>query len=387
MKKVTSSTGKAAKVGRVSSLEFYIEKEVLQKALTDVSRIVQTKTQLPILSGVKLVVAENQMTLIGNNAEIAIVRRVSGDSLKIIEQGSTIITVKNLLEIIKKLPGNLHVKRTQNQISLQSEDVIVHLPIVSPADYPELPNVHQAGLTLLSVEFQEIIMQTVFAVAKDFTRPSLTGVHFIIRDGVLTCVATNSQRLALRKLTIDSNHDVSFTVPGNSLNEYLKLHRHQQEDLHIVWDSRHIAFHTQTFTLYSRLIEGVFPDLSRLIPDTFKTTLILNKSRFLSGIDRAAIFSSEWRNHNVLLEVIDDTRIKISSNGTETGRIEETQEMERTGDDPFRVTLDARFLLEALKVIDEEIVKISYSGEMKPILIEPVGNLHHLHLVSPVRTN
>ncbi|MFC4408815.1 DNA polymerase III subunit beta [Chungangia koreensis] len=370
----------------MSSLDFHIEKEELQKALTDVSRIVQAKIHLPILPGVKIVVKDGELSLIGNNAEIAIERRVSGDSLKVIQSGSSVIPAKNLLEIIKKLPSTLHVKCSQNQLSIHSEDVIVRLPIVSPADYPEMPNVHQENLTVPSVELQEVIKQTVFAVAKDFSKPSLTGVQFIIREGAMTCVATNSQRLAMRKLPIETNHDVSFTVPGTCLHEYLKLHRDQLDDLHMMWNSTHIAFHTPTFTLYSRLIEGVFPDISRLVPNTFKTTLTLNKSRFLSGIDRAALFSSEWRNHNVLLEVTEESRIKITSHGTETGRIEETQEInEKDGEANFRVTLDAKFLLDALKAIDEDSVKISYSGEMKPILIEPVGNLNHLHLVSPVR--
>lgn len=208
---------------------------------------------------------------------------------------------------------------------IRSEEILVTLPIMNSSEYPNLPSLpEETTITLNSSEFSKMIKQTVFAVAKDMSKPTLTGVNIVLSNGELKAVATNSQRLAIRSMPIGSDHHVSFTVPGSSLSELIKLLQNDSNTMHIHWSKTHIAFRTEAFTLHSNLIEGIYPETARLIPATFKTNITVDTKHLLNAIERASLFSSGWRNHNVLIEVV-DSRIRISSQGIGNGRIEETQ--------------------------------------------------------------
>lgn len=139
-------------------------------------------------------------------------------------------------------------------------------------------------------------------------------------------------------------------------------------------------------SLYSRLIKGNFPNISSLISQKAKTVIFLDTRKLLEGIDRANLFASEWRNNNINL-TIQDKKLKIASNSTEVGKIEEIQKMNKiSGEEELSVTLDGSFLVDALKEIKEDEVCLSYNGTMRPVLVQPVGNSSHLHLISPIRS-
>lgn len=118
-----------------------------------------------------------------------------------------------------------------------------------------------------------------------------------------------------------------------------------------------------------------------------KTIITLDTNTLLKGIGRACLFASEWRNNNVLIEILDNSMLRISSNSSELGKIEETQSIKSIrGEAGLGVSLDGSFLLDALKAIKENEVKLSFGGPMRPVLIEPSDNSSHRHLISPVRT-
>ena len=141
-------------------------------------------------------------------------------------------------------------------------------------------------------------------------------------------------------------------------------------------------------TLYSRLIDGIYPNAQSLLPTEPKATITLETQLLIEGIDRACVFSTEWKYNNVQLEIVDDVTIKISSNSTEVGMIEELQKsIKFDGESDFRMSFDGQSVFDALKRIPEEHVTISFYGLMKPIVIQPRESSNCFHLISPVRTN
>lgn len=203
----------------------------------------------------------------------------------------------------------------------------------------------------------------------------------------LTCVATDSHRLALREFNIESNVKGSFIVPKTSLNELIKLIGDYTDLINIFVAENYIIFKTDTVSLFSRLITGSYPNTSVLIPKDFKTVITLYTKQFLQGIDRAGLFASEWKNNNVNLEIIDSSKIKISSNSSEIGKISETQSVKTiNGQRELSISLDGSFMMDALKMIKEDEIKLSFGGSMRPVLIEPINNPSHLNLISPVRS-
>ncbi|MEG9295177.1 DNA polymerase III subunit beta [Mangrovibacillus sp. Mu-81] len=376
-------------------MEFRIDSEWFSKAISDVSKAVSMKTPFPILTGIKITAHQDSLMLIGSNSDLIIEKMIplTIDGEKILEvnqTGSVVLTAKYLSEIVKKLPrGNMHVKADEKQmITLQSDEIVTSLNGFRSEEYPSLPEIDETNhVRISSSELIDMIKQTAFAVAKNETRPILTGVNLSFEGNRLTCAATNSHRLAVRELPIDSTIKGSFIVPSTSLNELIKLIHNKTDFIHIVVSESYMAFKSDTASLYSRLIEGNYPTVSGLLPKDAKTVITLDTKKLLKGIDRACLFASEWKNNNVYVEIKDGTKIKISSNSSEIGKIEETQPIKSIdGEMELSISLDGNFLMDALRAIKEEEIRVSFGGSMKPVLIEPIGNSTCLHLISPVRS-
>lgn len=374
-------------------MEFTIDNNHFSKAISDVGKIVTTKTTLPILTGIKIEAKSDHLILLGSNSDILIKRiipqTINGKKvLEVHSTGSVVVSAKYLSELVRKLPNNINLKMTNNHlVTIQSGEIITKLNGLDAEEYPNLPTINQNNkITLSSEKLIDIIKQTVFAVSKSEARPVLTGVNFSFKQNELICVATNSHRLALSKNKLENSITGSFIVPSSSLNELIKLFSSAQTMVEIYTTDNYILFKTDTVSLYSRLIEGNFPNISSLMSQVAKTVIFLDTRKLLEGIDRANLFASEWRNNNINL-TIQDKKLKIASNSTEVGKIEETQRInEISGEEELNVTLDGSFLVDALKEIKEDEVTFSYNGTMRPVLIQPVGNTSQLHLISPVRS-
>ena len=376
-------------------MEFIIDNECFHKAITDVNKAVSFKTPFPILTGIKITAFENYLILVGSNSDIVIEKVIplTADNgvrvLDVYSTGSVVISAKYLSEIVKKLPGKIHLKVNEKRlVTIQSDEIVTNLHGFNAEEYPSIPQINEVKyIEIASVDLIEMIKQTVFAVSKSEARPVLTGVNMSFKDNQLTCVATNSQRLALRELAIESNGNGSFTVPGTSLNELIKLMSNEPGAIHIFVINGYMVFKSKSISLYARVIEGNYPNISDLIPNNSRTIITLNTNQLLKGIDRACLFANEWKNNNVFLEIKDCSKIRISSNSSEIGKIEETQTIKAfNGDTDLSISLDGSFLMDALKVIKEEEIRISFGGPMRPILIEPIDNSSYLHLISPVRS-
>lgn len=378
---------------RVLTMEFIIDNQCLNQAIYEVSQAVSSKTILPILSGVKIIAEKDRLTLIGSNTNIAIESMIplmvdGHEILKVLEPGCLVLPAKYLSDIVKKLPGEVHLKSDAHRVTLQSDTIKTSLNVLNVEEYPSLPKIeHKKTIHMKSRDLTTLIKQTVFAASKRESNPILTGVNFSFQDNTLSCVATNSHRLSLKKLSVPSELVGSFTLPSASLMEVNKLMHDEEDEILICLTDHVIVFQAKGLLLYSRLLEGTYPNVSSLLLREFKTVLILNTEKLLKGIDRAALFANEWKNHNVNIEIIEDSQLLISSHSTEIGKIEEIQNIDQLiGERNLSVSLDGAYVKEALKVIEEKTVKVSFGGPMSPVLIEPVDNPAHKQLISPVRS-
>ncbi|MFD2042929.1 DNA polymerase III subunit beta [Ornithinibacillus salinisoli] len=373
-------------------MELKINKDHFHKAILDVSKVVSSRTSLPILTGIKIVAKDDSLTLIGSNSDIFIERTIPKVSnginmFEVYQTGSVVISAKYLGEIIKKLPEDIDLKVNENQtVTIKSGEVISKLNGLMAEEYPSLPEIDlRNNIRITSGDLLEIIKQTVFAASKNETRPVLTGVNFTFQKDLLTCVATNSQRLALKKYKVKSNVEGSFIVPSTALTEILKLFSHESV-INLYATETNMLFKSHTISVYTRLIEGSYPNTSGLIPNDSKTIVTLDTKQLLKGIDRASLFGSE-RNNNITFQINDKSKINISSKSSEMGQIEEMQYIKNiTGNEEIRITLDGNFMMDALKVIKEDEVSLHFNGSIRPILILPIGNESQLQLISPVRS-
>lgn len=374
-------------------MKFTVDQKIFSKALSDVGRAVSQKSLVPILTGIQVLGNEEGITLIGTNTEIIVKRIISKDrtsgNIHIDQTGTAVVSARYFTELIRKLPEVVHIEVDEKQVvKIKSGDIFTHLNGFRADEYPQLPEIDGTNFHIMEAsDLKEVINQTVFATAKNETRPVLTGVHFMFSNNQLTAVATNSQRLVSIIKEVQVTEETSYIVPSSSLNELVKLINDYSGLVKIQLADGYILFETDQISLYSRLISGQYPNTSKLIPNEQITVLTLNRELLVKGIDRACLFAGEWKNNTITLS-IKERRLCISSGSSEMGHIQELQEiMDMAGEVDFKISIDGHFLKEALHTIKDEEINIKFNGSMRPIVIESTHEKsNYLHLISPVRS-
>ncbi|KAA6448463.1 DNA polymerase III subunit beta [Bacillus cereus] len=374
-------------------MEFIVNHNHFTQALSEVSKAISTKAIIPILSGIKITADQSGITLIASNSNIFIEKFIPSSNendqiTTILKAGTIVVPAKYFIEIIKKMPSDISIKSKNEQIiTIQSEEITLNLNGLPANEVPNVPLIDDhAEIQVETEQLIEVFKQTVFAVAKNESRPVLTGVHLELDHNKLICVATDSHRLAIRETMISTDVKASCIVPSATISELLKLMSSNSEFVYIYLSESHIIFTFGTTTLYSRLIEGKYPNISSLIPNEFQTVINVDRKRILQGVDRSSLLAREWANNNVNLEIINASTLKISSNSSQIGKISETQQIDAIqGEKQLNISFDGRFMMDALRTIKEETVTLSFSGSMRPILIEAGKESAAVHLISPVR--
>ena len=311
--------------------------------------------------------------------------------IKVTEKGSIVLQAKVFSEIVRKLPTNEVTIEVASglQTHIHSGKSEFHLIGSDAEDYPILPEVKNDYLFTLPADLMKsIIRETVFAVSQQETRPILTGVHWEAKDGGLSCVATDSHRLA-RRLTVPEEMPelpFSIVIPGKSLQELNKILPDASESVDIVITDQQVLFKIRNVLFYSRLLEGNYPDTSRLIPSEYKTSITVNGRSLLQAIDRASLLARDERNNIVRFSADESQVIEISSNSPEVGKVEELLEAINLSGEELKISFSAKYMMDALKAIDGQDVSIHFTGAMRPFILKSVDDDTILQLILPVRT-
>ncbi|MEH7123445.1 DNA polymerase III subunit beta [Bacillus sp. JJ1773] len=377
-------------------MRFIIQRDRLVQGVQDVMKAVTSRTTIPILTGIKIVATSEGVTLTGSDSDISIEsfipKEEAGNEIAEIKQaGSIVLQAKFFSEIVKKLPTDTVEMHVENQLQtvIRSGKSEFKLNGLDAEDYPLLPQISEENVFKIPTDLlKALIRQTVFSVSTSETRPILTGVNWRVENGELTCIATDSHRLALRKARIETEaaENYNVVIPGKSLSELSKILDDHNDPVEIVITENQVLFKAKHLLFFSRLLEGNYPDTSRLIPTESKTDIVVNTKEFLHAIDRASLLAREGRNNVVKFTTIDAGVIEISSNTPEIGHVvEELQSQSVEGED-LKISFSAKFMMDALKTLEGSEIKISFTGAMRPFVIRPINDDSILQLILPVRT-
>jgi DNA polymerase-3 subunit beta len=377
-------------------MKFIIQKDHLVQSVQDVMKAVTSRTTIPILTGIKIVVAEDGVTLTGSDSDISIQSFIPKEEedkeiVEIIQTGAIVLQAKFFSEIVKKLPSESVEIEVQNhfQTMIRSGKSEFNLIGLDAEEYPQLPQIEAENVFKMPTDLlKAMIRQTSFAVSTSETRPILTGVNWKIENNELACIATDSHRLALRKARIEMETPENYNVviPGKSLNELSKILADHSEPVEIVITNNQILFRAKHLLFFSRLLEGNYPDTSRLIPTEGKTDITLQNKEFLHAIDRASLLAREGKNNVVKFSTIGNGVIEISSNTPEVGKVVEEIKGISTEGEELKISFSAKYMMDALKAIEGNEIKIRFTGAMRPFIIYPLHDESTLQLILPVRT-
>ncbi|WP_071461070.1 DNA polymerase III subunit beta [Bacillus massilinigeriensis] len=377
-------------------MRFIIQRDHLLQSVQDVMKAVTSRTTIPILTGIKIVANEKGVTLTGSDSDISIEsfipREEEGSEIvEIKRSGSIVLQAKFFSEIVRKLPTDtVEIEAGENlQTVIRSGKSNFNLNGLDAEEYPHLPQIAEDRVFSIPTDLlKTLIRQTGFAVSTSETRPILTGVNWRVADGQLTCIATDSHRLALRKASIEAGGEETYNavIPGKSLSELSKILDDTTEKVEIVITDTQVLFKTKHLLFFSRLLEGNYPDTSKLIPAESKIDVVVNTKEFLHAIDRASLLAKEGRNNVVKLSTIEEKSVEITSNTPEIGKVTEEVATESIEGGELGISFNAKYMMDALKALEGSEIKISFTGAMRPFVIHPVNDDTTLQLIVPVRT-
>ncbi|MFF2753789.1 DNA polymerase III subunit beta [Psychrobacillus sp. NPDC058041] len=377
-------------------MKFEIMRHRLLDGLNDVMKAISSKVTIPILTGIKLEVTEDGLRLTGSDSDITIQSFIKAEEdgdqvIRVIEEGSIVVPARMFNEIVRKLPtSDVEIEVKQNYHTyIHSGKSEFHIIGLDPSDYPMLPEIQDdRQFTIPADLLKSIVRETVFAVSPSENRPVLTGVHWQLKNSELVCVATDSHRLARRKVSLDQLPEGEFNVviPGKSLTELSKIIGDTSELVHIAMTSQQVLFKTRSVLLFSRLLEGNYPDTSRLIPTEYKTTVTMNGKALFQAIDRASLLAREERNNIVRLSSLESNIVEISSSSPEIGEVEEEIQSISVEGEVIKISFSAKYMMDALKALEGHDVIIHFTGPMRPFIINSINDDAILQLIVPVRT-
>lgn len=377
-------------------MKFSVNQTAFINQINNVLRAISSKTTIPILTGIKIVVSDNGITLTGSNADITIQSTIatteSSNELVIDEPGAIVLPARFFSEIIKKLPEktvtvNVH-DGFQTKITSGSAEFIINGQDAN--NYPHLPEIESDATIKVDADLlRDVIDQTRIAVSKQESRPILTGIHVLLADGVLTAVATDSHRLAQRKVKVetgDASYDV--VIPGDSMTELSRLISDEKDPVDLQIAENQVLFKFGNTLFYSRLLEGNYPETSRLIPDTADTTIEVDAGKFLSTIERASLLSHQGHNNVVKLTIDPDQGIaKISGDSAEVGNVEENVMADSVKGAELEISFNPDYMSDALKSFGQSTILISFTSALRPFTMVPTENKDDfIQLITPVRT-
>ena len=373
-----------------------INREVLLSNLNTVSRGLPSKTPLPILTGIKLYATETDLFMTSSNSDISVEVDITDASLIITEPGQTVVPGKFFIDIIRKINSktiNLYLSDDKILV-IRADRGEYKLHIMDPLDYPQIDLISlENPLTLDANKFSNIIKETVFAASSQEKKPILTGVNFKNENGDLIATATDSFRLAQKKISIPEYNDFNITVPSKSLEELTKVIDNDIEIINLYLSNNKLLFQFKNVCFQTRLLDGNYPDTSRLIPREFSNVLKFNKDELIDAVERVSLLSPRDKEKEkeltysiIKLAINTDRIIEISTTNASVGDAKE--ELIPTGLDvtsQLIIGFSARYLIEALRSFISTEISINFSGEIRPFIIRGEKDEKLTQLILPVR--
>jgi len=375
-------------------MNFSINRDVLLENLNLIQRGLPVKTPMPVLNGIKMELTEGDLFLTASNTDISIQENISGDAITIREPGKVIVPGNYFVNIIKKINAKtVDISLIEDKIMvIKADRSEFKLNLLSVYDYPNIDFVClDKPLKLQAKTIRSIIRETAYAAAVSEKRPILTGVYLKAVDNKLTAIATDSFRLSQKvmDLDIENQDNFSFVIPFKSFDELSKALEGYNDVVEIFYNKIKIVFKFKNILFQSRLLEGQYPDTSRLIPNEFPVTVKFNKEELMNAIDRVSLLSAKDKDSLytvVRFNIKENQVIEISSSSSEIGNAnEEIIPINPVNGQALKIAFSSKFILDALKSFISPNVELCFTGEIRPFIIRGELDENLTALILPVR--
>lgn len=369
------------------------EKHAFVKGLQTVAKAVSAKNTIFVLSGILLEADGDELVFKATDMEIAIEYRLRDVTIE--EEGSLILPGRYILELAKKLPETELALQTDHlTLMIRYGNSQLEINGYDREEFPAFPQVKGEieGQFSLAI-FRKYIREVAVASAADETRPLFTGLLFDLAADTMHIVATDTHRLALKDCRWQNRgqkEKAAVVVPNKVLQEIVRLDDGDEEEAHldVVIGEKQVSFQVANTLFISRLLEGKFPNYQQVIPaaDKVVTTVTLNRGDLLAAVERASIMVREQMRERVgrIKLTVDEQFVIVDSQAPEIGRIHEEISAVCEGEG-IEVHCNSRYLLDILRVLEDEEITIGFTGAVKPMIIRVKDNDTYLYLLLPLK--
>ena len=358
------------------------QKSDIVKGVSIVSKAVPSKTTMPILECILIDATTNIIKLTANDMELGIETVIEGE---IDQKGMVAIDARIFSDIVRKLPDNEVIIETDSnyQTLIKCEKAKFNISAKPGDDFSYLPYIERDEPIVLSqFTLKEVIRQTIFSIADNDSNKLMSGELFEINENSLKVVSLDGHRISIRNIELKNSYPLrKVVVPGKTLIEVSKiLSGEADRDVSLYFTNNHIVFEFDNTVVVSRLIEGEYFKIAQMLSNDFETKVRVNKKELLSCIDRATLLVKEGDKKPIIINIQDgNMALKIKS---QLGTMDEDIMIEKDGKD-LLIGFNPKFLIDALRVIDDEEVDLYFMNAKAPCIIRD-GEESYIYLILPV---
>jgi DNA polymerase-3 subunit beta len=353
----------------------------LSKALNTVARIANSRNPLPILSNVLLKTENNRLSIAATNLDIGITHFIGS---KIEKGGAITVPARLMQDFVSSLPDSvLNLELNDNKLRITTDQYQSTINGIVADDFPVMPAIKE-GVSWKSpaADFKKALSQVVFAASADDARPVLNGVFFHSSGGQAVVVATDSYRLAENKLS-KTTKQVNFLVPASAAQDLLRIIADTDKEVTVTHDDQQVLFSVGDVSLVARLIEGNYPDYRKLIPSKFTTVAKLTRADFTNIAKVSSLFARESAG-SITIKADKEDGVSINAIASQLGENTAKAKAKITGGG--EITLNSRYLIEALNAFSAEEIEFCFNGKLEPIILRSTTEPNYLHLIMPLRS-
>ncbi len=364
-------------------MKIICSKSNLIQGINIVSKAVPAKSTMAILECILIDVSENVIKLTANDMELGIETVVEGD---IIKKGIVAVDAKIFSEIIRKLPDNdVSIETDENyQTTIICEQAKFTIVSRSGEEFSYLPELERKNpLTISQFTLKEVICQTIFSIAQTDSIKILTGELFEIKGDKMRVISLDKHRISIRNIALKKAYDdIKVIVPGKTLNDLSKiLPGEMDRDVNIFFTPNHIIFEFGDTMVVSRLIEGEYYNVDKMISKDYETKVAVSKKELLDSIDRSTLLIRDNNKKPIVLDIQDgDMELKMNSS---IGSMKESIQIEKEGKD-LVIGFDPKFIMDALRVIDDENITVYFLNPNAPCFIKNDDESYN-YMILPVK--
>jgi len=349
-------------------------------------KVSQNKTSSNLPGAIYMTTKNGQVELQGNDFELGIRLTIDGD---IKEPGTLVVGSRYFQELIRKLPGDtieLYKPEDGNSLTITSGSSEFNLVTLHPDDFSLVEQIHdQDHVNIDSFAMKELIDLTNYAAATDEDRPVFTGALLEIKENEVTMVATDTHRMAVKKITIDEPATTPAIIPTKTLAEVSRLlPTDNPAMINIIWNRTQIVFNFESIYIISRLIEGTYPEYEKVIPSQFDSSAVIDRREFAGAVDRVSLLAKDI-SYNVIRYDWAESNVTLSTQNTEIGMAKEDVAVEFKGT-PFTISFNGRYISDILRHSTGDNIHL-FLKQNGPVVIRQDNNPNYTYVVTPVRTN